>query len=268
MDFNAYFNKVIQNLAKDNNMPFVKTEVVYDTFLYPEVLEKLLKKADIEAKYITKEFPIDNKSLGLNKGYISADYFLVNHEKKKFYIVELKTTNKSFNYEQLQRYTVLMGSFNDILNRYITKEYAKDVAYDKQRDEVKKGLLGFDRDQDMSRFRGYEVCLVYIIPGFKDCESIQDKVKDVVKSKAKSLESYQKSKGCLKAKVDQKTKNLKFYEELEKSLEGKEIKTISINDLVYSKLNSSSWDISSKEMDELDQFLFIWYATMMPFEIL
>lgn len=250
MDFNGYFEKVIENLANDNNMPFVKTEVVYDTFLYPKVLVELLYTAGVKAEYITKEFPIRNKDLGKGEGYIGVDYLLVNHEEKEFYMVELKTTNDSFDYKQLRKYAIGMEKFNSIIESYIKGEYATDKAYERQRENVKTALhISSDISPDaidVSEYRDYKKCLLYIVPGFPDYISVKEKVKAAINGKH--------------------TKNVKFYNNLYKRLENKKIITISINELIGSKKGCSAHQkyITLEEGNELDQFLLIWYKTMVP----
>lgn len=256
MDFNEYFKKVIENLAVDNTLPFVKTEVVYDTFLYPEVLIELLKTAGITAKYVTKEFPIDKKALEINEaGYVSVDYLLVNHDRKEFYLVELKTTNSSFDYEQLRRYTVAIKNFSSIIDSYINHEYATDKAYDVQRISVINSLPALDKQNNEIDYKRYKVRLVYIIPGFKNYISIQERIKQA---------------------AAKKTKNSTFYNELYRSLEklsdNSDVETfitISLNKIIADKNGFACGVGRTKSFTEyniLDQFLYIWYRTMTPKE--
>ncbi len=82
-----------------------KAEVSFDTLLTP-VIEKIIQTKFTDAIYVTKEFPILKRTLGINStsGFdsINADYVLSNND--TVYFVELKTTMDSINDDQEDNY--------------------------------------------------------------------------------------------------------------------------------------------------------------------
>lgn len=210
-----FWNEFIESLRYDNTMPFCKTEVVYDTLLSPKVLESLLATKGITADFVTKEFPVPVKdALESEKdksGYFSIDYLMSSKDKKTVYLVELKTTEDSFDVQQLARYISLCDKekFTNILSKYrgFKKEkYATNPAYDNQREDIENKL-------NIQKLENIE--LIYIKPEEKSLAIILDgKAENSKKHKGKS-----KKYSDLKSALDEIATHLISLNNLKKDVD-------------------------------------------------
>lgn len=184
---NEYFKAFCKQLKQDYKTARFKTEVVFDTLLLPEILLTLVKdELQIEAEYITKEFPIYNWRGKVNdeeKDYRSfaVDYLLKG--KDTVYLVELKTDNDSYEPDQEKKYQLVKNNanFEDLFVDYWKMYYAK-----KYFEQAKQILINFcnykveneidlynragkrtdiiDELRQSKKLSSYKLEIIYIVP--------------------------------------------------------------------------------------------------------
>ncbi len=100
--------------VRDYYTPKIKAEVILDMLLSEEISELLRlvhKKEEIDLKEVTflaKEFPVTSYIDGVQcEG--SVDYLAYAGNEKKIFLVELKTTNGSFSWNQFKKYLWFCG---------------------------------------------------------------------------------------------------------------------------------------------------------------
>ena len=113
------FEKMVQKwVVKDYFNPSIKAEVIWDMLLSEFITEIITFGLGDEADEIfllAKEFPISNEKVVNGKETLSSakiDYLLLRRpesQKPQIILVELKTSNDSFNEEQLVRYRSYLG---------------------------------------------------------------------------------------------------------------------------------------------------------------
>lgn len=121
---NEFFEMVKEWTVSDYRTPGIKAEVILD-MLISEFIEKLIhyhyfKNSDGEkVTLLVKEFPIRTlKNEKNSKRNAKVDY-LVSVDNKKLVLVELKTADKSFNDEQLNRMkTAINGGTEKLMDFY------------------------------------------------------------------------------------------------------------------------------------------------------
>ncbi|MBR4758962.1 MAG: hypothetical protein IK078_02290 [Lachnospiraceae bacterium] len=114
-DFQEFYELVKNWTIKDHYTPQYRSEVIWDMLLSEFVPALICYKEEGEKgrvgsyRLIAKEFPIstqmDKKDVSkVSLSNAKIDYLVENEEKKCIYIVELKTTNASFDHKQFARY--------------------------------------------------------------------------------------------------------------------------------------------------------------------
>lgn len=105
-----FFDMVKRWTVNDFFNPGIKAEVIWDMLLSDFIPEIICFKENggsldkiKEYRLLAKEFPIDNDS-GRGLDNAKVDYLVLEKESKSIYLVELKTTNDSFDHEQYRRY--------------------------------------------------------------------------------------------------------------------------------------------------------------------
>lgn len=133
------FEKMVQKwVVKDYFNPSIKAEVIWDMLLSEFITEIITFGLGDEADEIfllAKEFPISNEKVVNGKETLSSakiDYLLLRRpesQKPQIILVELKTSNDSFNEEQLVRYRSYLGGkktekfwehYRSIISTYVT----------------------------------------------------------------------------------------------------------------------------------------------------
>lgn len=128
-----------ENLIKDHYTPGIKAEVIWDTLL-TDFVPKLIGEhvGDCVPKLIAKEFPIKASEEDTSLRSARIDYLVEGG--KNLYIVELKTTNSSFDKVQYERYRDLKTNelwkhYQDVIDEVIHPTYFERTRlnYDKEK---------------------------------------------------------------------------------------------------------------------------------------
>lgn len=207
--YDNFYEMFKENLIKDHYTPGIKAEVIWDTILTPYIpglISNKQKEKDSNLKLIAKEFPVRTNNSDLRNAKID---YLVEGD-KYLYIVELKTTNSSFEEKQYNRYKSIMGDRDDFWDFYkmIIDKNVKEAYFDGYEDrfsdddflvhikyvEQVKTVTGYtrlnDKDELMSvlskcideRLKLKELKLVYVsiynIDELVDSEVIKISLKD------------------------------------------------------------------------------------------
>lgn len=166
---NFFIKKIAEQFRDDYMTPKYKVEVALDTFLsifFDSVINQYLyNNRELNGKVIliSKEFPI--KKVGNNQSR-NIDFLYAN--KKVLYIVELKTTSKSYDEDQLKEYIKFAikveqeGNATFLLRDYhkIMDETQQTAKYKWQFDnKVKSGIMQVNKLQNID-----EVKILYVIP--------------------------------------------------------------------------------------------------------
>lgn len=129
--YDNFYEMFKENLIKDHYTPGIKAEVIWDTILTPYIpglISNKQKEKDSNLKLIAKEFPVRTNNSDLRNAKID---YLVEGD-KYLYIVELKTTNSSFEEKQYNRYKSIMGDRDDFWDFYkmIIDKNVKEAYFD------------------------------------------------------------------------------------------------------------------------------------------
>lgn len=129
--YDNFYEMFKENLIKDHYTPGIKAEVIWDTILtpyIPRLISNKQKEKDSNLKLIAKEFPVRTNNSDLRNAKID---YLVEGD-KYLYIVELKTTNSSFEEKQYNRYKSIMGDRDDFWDFYkmIIDKNVKEAYFD------------------------------------------------------------------------------------------------------------------------------------------
>lgn len=133
--YDNFYEMFKENLIKDHYTPGIKAEVIWDTILTPYIpglISNKQKEKDSNLKLIAKEFPVRTNNSDLRNAKID---YLVEGD-KYLYIVELKTTNSSFEEKQYNRYKSIMGDRDDFWDFYkmIIDKNVKEAYFDGYKD--------------------------------------------------------------------------------------------------------------------------------------
>ncbi len=114
IDYKKFYENVKKWTVSDYFNPGIKAEVILDMLLTPyitKIVANYLNKEAKNIKLLAKEFPIDNTKDDFSLRNNKVDYLLEygDEEKPKIYLVELKTTNSSFDVEQFENYIRIMN---------------------------------------------------------------------------------------------------------------------------------------------------------------
>lgn len=164
-----FVNKIVEQIKEDYMTPKYKAEVSLDTlisiFIDGVINQYLYNNQQLSEKVvsISKEFPLKKM---INDQSKNIDFLYAN--KNVLYIVELKTTSKSYDKEQLKEYINVAkrvekeGNAAFLLRDYetIMNKTTQSKKYKWQLDnKVKCGVMQVDKLQSIN-----QVKILYIVP--------------------------------------------------------------------------------------------------------